>query len=119
METGDDQARRAHHRGVIREYLEQHFPHSDIHCQGEDSFIETFVIDRAFPPALYRLLVRFEILEDAVPDEAFVQRLDDLRIVDELESVPSGIVELDYDEDGIIVAKGKAPATFKKPYPET
>ena len=119
MEDGDDRARHDHHRRVIREYLEQHFQHSDIRCQGEGIFIETFVIDRPAPPALYRLLVRSEILEDAVPEEALVQRLDDLRIVEELESVPSGRVELDYDQDGMIVATTTAPAIFKKPYPES
>ena len=115
MENGDDQDRREHHRGVIREYLEQHFMFSEIRCEGQDSFIETFVIDRPSQPDVYRLLVRFEILEDAQRDQRLIQRLDDLRIVDELESVPSGIVVLDYDQDGMIVARTKAPARLKKP----
>ncbi len=115
MENGDDQARRDHHRGVIREYLEQHFMFSEIRCEDQDSFIETFVIDRPTPPVLYRLLVRFEILEDSQRDEDLVQRLDDLGVVDELKSTPSGIVVLDYDQDGMIVARAKAPARFKKP----
>ncbi len=115
MENGDDQARRDHHRGVIREYLEQNYMFSEIRCEGQDSFIETFVIDRPSQPDVYRLLVRFEILEDSQRDKDLVQRLDDLRIVDELESVPGGIVVLDYDQDGMIIARAKAPARFKKP----
>ncbi len=115
MENGDDQDRREHHRGVIREYLEQHFMFSEIRCEDQDTFIETFVIDRPSPPALYRLLFRFEILEDSQRDEDLVQRLDDLRIVDELESVPSGIVVLDYDQDGMIVARTKAPGRIRTP----
>ncbi len=113
MENGDDQARREHHRGVIREYLEQHFMFSEIRCEGQGSFIEAFVIDQPVSPALYRLLVGFEILEDSQPDQQLIQRLDDLRIVDELKSVLGGIVVLDYDQDGMIVARDKAPARFK------
>ena len=52
METGDDQARRAHHLKLIIDYLTEQLPGCNVkHAGGRDT--ETILIESNDPPELY------------------------------------------------------------------